>query len=63
MAAKPCTSAAKNNVSEKEATSSSQDAMQFTPCTKEKAFMANTSYIATKKGHSSEADYFQSQKG
>lgn len=33
MAAKHCTSAAKNNVSEKEATSSSQDAMQFTPCT------------------------------
>lgn len=33
MAAKHYTSAAKNNVSEKEATSSSQDAMQFTPCT------------------------------
>lgn len=33
MAAKHCTSAAKNNVSEKEATSSSQDAMQVTPCT------------------------------
>lgn len=33
MAAKHCTSAAKNNVAEKEATSSSQDAMQFTPCT------------------------------
>lgn len=33
MAAKHYTSAAKNNVLEKEATSSSQDAMQFIPCT------------------------------
>lgn len=68
MAAKHYTSTAKNNISGKEATSPSQDAMQFTPCTvqdagkRKKAFMASTSYIATKKGHSSEADSFQSQK-